>query len=665
MSASTASSGDRRCLTARSWRTSIATVCISGTLDDKLDAAAAAGFDGVEIFEADFIGSPWSAVEVRDRCADLGLAIELYQPFRDFDSTDPGRMARNLRRAHRKFDVMERLGTDLMLLCSSAGSDAVDDDGALAGQLAVLADAAREHGVRVCYEALAWGAHVNTYEHSWRIVEAVDHPSLGLCLDSFHILSRGSDPAGIRSIPGEKLFFLQLADAPDLTLDVVQWSRHHRLFPGQGAFGLPDFLGHVVAAGYTGPLSLEVFNDVFRQAQPQRAAVDAQRSLLLLQEQVLGRLPAHPRQQIDVRAATPPPQLGGYAFIELEVEDDSFPTVADTLAALGFQHTAQHRTKPVQLWEQGTARILLNTGPPTEESERRHGAAVAAIGIETASPAEAAARAQALLAPLLARSPGPAEEDVFAVAAPDGTAVFLCRSGATDAAGWRADFAPRPGAARNAGTARTGGLDAVDHVAMTQPYDRFDEAGLFYRSVLGMRTQINAEIAAPYGLVRNRMVADPTGSVRICLHVSVLRRGGDWLPGVLDPQHVAFSTHDALAAAEAARRAGAPLLMVSGNYYDDLDARLVLPADQLRRMRDLGVLYDEGPHGAYLHFYTEVLGGRLFLEVVQRIGDYAECGEANGPVRMAAHGVQRRDRGRRPVTGPSVSDETDSARTGR
>src|SRR3954465_8532426 len=91
-------------------RTAVATVCLSGTLEDKLSAAAAAGFDGVEIFEPDFIASPWSAAQVRDRCADLGLSIDLYQPFRDFDSSDPAVLAANLRRAEHKFDVMENLG---------------------------------------------------------------------------------------------------------------------------------------------------------------------------------------------------------------------------------------------------------------------------------------------------------------------------------------------------------------------------------------------------------------------------------------------------------------------------------------------------------------------------------------------------------------------------
>ena len=159
-----------------------------------------------------------------------------------------------------------------------------------------------------------------------------------------------------------------------------------------------------------------------------------------------------------------------------------------------------------------------------------------------------------------------------------------------------------------------------------------------------MQTQINAEIAAPYGLVRNRVVADPTGSVRVCLSVSVLRRGGDWRPGVVEPQHVAFATGDALAAAAAAREAGAPLLRGARTTTTTTSTpgsrcrpdRLAPDARARRALRRTG------RDGNYLHFYTEVLGGRVFFEVVQRTSRYAGYGEVNGPIRMAAHRAQRR-----------------------
>ncbi len=552
----------------------------------------------------------------------------------------PAAVEHNLRRADRKFDVMEQLGTDLVLVCSANYPDAVEDEEQIAAQLHRLAERAQERGMRICYEALAWSTFVNTYEQSWNVVRMADHPALGLCVDSFHILSRGSDPAGIRDIPGEKLFFLQLADAPHMDMNVLQWSRHHRLFPGQGAFDLPAFLGHVLVAGYTGPLSLEVFNDVFRQADPRRAAVDALRSLLALDEAVHDHLADDPAWRARETAASSStagsralpdtPQLHGFAFAEVAVDDECSAPIARTLAALGFTRAGTHRTKPVELWSHGQARVLLNAQPSGPDS-LGGGAAVAAVGVEVDDPPAAAQRATALLAPLLPRTRGPAEADLSAVAAPDGTAVFFCRTGAED--GWLTDFPADDPAAPTAGSAT---VSHIDHVALTQPFDNFDEATLFYRSLLGLSTQHASEVAAPFGLVRNRTVADPQRTLRLGLSVSVLRRG-EWAPGVAEPQHVAFACADVLAVARAARDAGAPLLPIPDNYYDDLDARLAPPPEQLAAMRELGVLLDRDGHGEFLHFYTEVLGGRVFFEVVQRVGGYEGYGEVNAPIRMAAH----------------------------
>src|SRR5689334_8777848 len=109
-------------------RLAIATVCLSGTLEDKLAAAAAARFESVELFENDLIASAWSPERIREECARRGLSIVVYQPFRDFEAVAPDLLAVNLRRAERKFDVMQRLGVDTLLVCSSVSPSAVDDD---------------------------------------------------------------------------------------------------------------------------------------------------------------------------------------------------------------------------------------------------------------------------------------------------------------------------------------------------------------------------------------------------------------------------------------------------------------------------------------------------------------------------------------------------------
>ena len=271
-------------------RHAIATVCLSGTLEQKLSTASRAGFDGVELFEPDFEESHQSPREVRELAARLHLAIDLYQPFRDFEAVPPAQLARNLDRAERTFDVMRQLGAELLLVCSNVTSDAIDDDALAAEQLQRLAQRAAAHDMRIAYEALSWGRHVSEYDHAWRIVEAADHPALGLCLDSFHVLARDTPLDTIADIPGEKLFFCQLADAPDLAMDLLDWSRHHRCLPGEGSFGLADFTTRVLQAGYQGPLSLEVFSDALRRADPRRVAGDARRSLATLEDEL--RAPA-------------------------------------------------------------------------------------------------------------------------------------------------------------------------------------------------------------------------------------------------------------------------------------------------------------------------------------------------------------------------------------
>lgn len=598
-------------------RTSIATVSLSGSLTEKLTAAARAGFDGVEIFENDLLASPLLPEEIRARTADLGLSIDLYQPMRDIEAVPQEEFARNLRRARHKFELMGRLGADTVLVCSSVSPLAVDDDALAAGQLRQLADLAQEFGIRVAYEALAWGRHVSTYDHAWRIVEAADHPSLGTCLDSFHILARGSDPKGIEDIPGEKIFFLQLADAPLMAMDVLQWSRHYRCFPGQGGFDIAGLLGHVVRAGYQGPLSLEVFNDVFRQAEAGPTAVDARRSLLVLQE--------------ETGLASPPAPVvpTGVAFAEL-VTPDVAP-VSAVLGALGFTRTARHRSKPVDLWQQGEARVLVNTGP----AARRDGTALAAIGLESPDPAAAARRAESLLAPVLPRRRALEDAPLDAVAAPDGTELFFCATLELSAPGrpqhpsWTSDFEPVEHAQGPERVAR------IDHLALTQPWHQFDEAALFHHSVLGLSAQESVDVADPYGLHRSRAVTNSDGTVRIALSVG---------PAPSDDgaraQHIAFATDDVVTAARRFREAGGRILAMPANYYDDLAARFEFTDAELATYRELGILYDRDTDGEFRHCYTETVG-RVFFELVQRDGGYRGYGAQNAPVRLAAQHAVR------------------------
>src|SRR5581483_1100713 len=260
---------------------SIATVSIGGALDEKLRTIAAAGFDAVEIFENDLTCYDSSARDVAKMCGDLGLKICALQPFRDFEGLPEPLCNQAFRRAAKKFDLMQELGSDLLLVCSNVSPAALGGIDRAADDFRELGERAAARGLRVGYEALAWGRHVNDYRDAWEIVRRADHPAIGVILDSFHALAPGFPVRAMASIPGDKIFLVQLADAPKLELDILSWSRHFRSFPGQGDLPVGEFMQALAATGYAGPWSLEIFNDQFRAGSAAQTAVDGLRSLIL------------------------------------------------------------------------------------------------------------------------------------------------------------------------------------------------------------------------------------------------------------------------------------------------------------------------------------------------------------------------------------------------
>src|SRR5690242_17896980 len=330
-------------------QTAIATVCLSGVLHEKLEAIAGAGFKGVEIFENDLLSFNGTPPNVRRMIEGLGLKSIAFQPFRDFEGMPGDRRSRAFQRAERKFDLMQELDCDLLMICSNVSPESLGGIDRAAADLRELGERAAKRGLRVGFEALAWGQHINDYRDAWEAVRRADHPAVGLVLDSFHILARGTDLSTIRSIPGDRIFLVQLADAPMLQMDYLSWSRHFRNFPGQGELPVLDFMKALQATRYDGPLSLEIFNDQFRAGSARSVAVDGHRSLLFLLDQLAAK------NQALVPAITKLPARSkplGTEFVEFAVDDASAPKLEQMLSTLGFRRAGRHKSKAVTRWHQ-------------------------------------------------------------------------------------------------------------------------------------------------------------------------------------------------------------------------------------------------------------------------------------------------------------------------
>ncbi|SDG35588.1 bifunctional sugar phosphate isomerase/epimerase/4-hydroxyphenylpyruvate dioxygenase family protein [Paraburkholderia phenazinium] len=627
---------------------SIATVSISGTLVEKLTAIQAAGFDGVEIFENDLLYFDGSPADVRRMAADLGLKIMLFQPFRDFEGVSAERLARNLDRVKRKFDLMHELGADRLLVCSNVSADTLRDDGLIVEQLGSLALAAQQAGVIAGYEALAWGRHVNSYRHAWRLVNAVNHPNLGIVLDSFHTLSINDPVDEIASIPGERITFVQIADAPKLAMDVLEWSRHYRCFPGQGDFDLAGFTARVVETGYQGPLSLEIFNDGFRAAPTAVTAADGYRSLLFLEEQTRNKLIQQGQPATQLFQPSPAPTHVGFQFLEFAVDDTARTQLADWLGKLGFQRAGRHRSKDVTLYQHGAASIVLNAEADSFASAffQQHGLSLCASALRVDDAKLAFERAAGFGYTPFSGQVGPNERVLPAVRAPDGSLNYFVDETPDAPTLFEADFLLDEKPSQQAPAL----LTEIDHVALSLPADALDTWVLFFRTALGFEAEPSWVVPDPYGLMRSRALRSRDGSVRIALNASLDRHTA--VAEALQTyrgsglNHVAFRSDDIFSAIPQFVAAGLPILAIPRNYYDDLAARYALPDETLEALRVRNILYDRDEHGGeFFHAYTAQLDQRFFLEVVERRGGYDGYGAVNAAVRLAAQAQHRKHSG--------------------
>jgi 4-hydroxyphenylpyruvate dioxygenase len=614
-------------------QTCIATVSLSGGLAEKLQAIAAAGFDAVEIFEADLLSFHGTPRDVANMVGDLGLKILAFQPFRDFEGMPEPQRTRALARAERKFDLVQELGCDHLFVCSNVSPESLAGLDRAAADFHELGDRAARRGMRIGFEALAWGRHIHDYRDAWEIVRRADHPAIGLVLDSFHIFSRRTDLKPIRSIPADKIFLVQLSDAPMLDMDVMQWSRHFRGFPGQGDFQLTDFMEVVSDSGYGGPLSLEAFNDEFRAGSPRSVAVDGYRSIVNLLDQMRGRSErlANTLPRMPARST-----CRGVEFIEFAVGAQAAGDLERLLTGLGFRKVGRHKSKAVTRWSQGGINLVLNADQDgfAHSYQVTHGPSVCAICLRVDDAAATLDRAEALKDVPFRQPVGPGELEVPAVRGLGGSLIYFVDRKSDLARIWSVDFdavAPE--------TDEDAGLTAVDHISQSMYYEEMLTWLLFYTSLLDVTKTPQQDVTDPGGIVKSQVLRTNDGVLRIVLNGSQSQQtlSSRFLSEFFGSgvQHIAFATHDIVKAVQRLRANGVDMLPIPENYYDDLEARTDLPPERLDLLRKHNVLYDKDESGEYLQAYTLNFQNRFFFEIVERRG-YAGYGAINAPIRLGA-----------------------------
>jgi 4-hydroxyphenylpyruvate dioxygenase len=613
-------------------RKAIATVCLSGTLTEKIEAIAAAQFKGVEIFENDLLSFNGTPADARRMIEGLGLETITFQPFRDFEGMPEPQRSKVFARAERKFDVMEELGCDLLMICSNVSPDSLGGIERAAADFHELGERAAKRGMRVAFEALSWGRHIHDYRDSWEVVRRANHPAVGLVLDSFHVLARGTDLSAIRSIPSDKIFLVQMADAPKLDMDYLSWSRHYRCFPGQGDLSIGKFMNALGATGFDGLLSLEIFNDRFRAGSARSVAIDGHRSLIVMLDElrrtgaVLPELPELPPKAV----------CSGVEFVEFAVDERSAVGFERTLSGLGFQKAGHHRSKAVTRWRQGDINIVVNADKEgfAHSFNITHGTSVCALALRVDDAPGTVERATTLLDQPFQQPVGPGELNIPAVRGLGGSLLYFVDHKTGLDRLWDVDFEPSE-VTDFAGA----GLVSVDHVSQSMHYEEMLTWLLFYNSLIDVQKTPVQTVIDPGGVVQSQAIETHDGSLRMILNASQSQRtlSSRFLNELFGSgvQHIALATGDILATVQRLKEHGVDLLPIPENYYDDLEVRTDLSADDVERLRANNVLYDREDEAEYFQAYTKTLEGGFFFEIVER-RRYRGYGAVNAPIRLAS-----------------------------
>ena len=604
-------------------KTSIATVSINGTLKEKIYAIAKAGFDGVEIFENDFLTNNLSPKEVKKLVKDHGLEITLFQPFRDFEGMPDQHRKRAFDRAKKKFEIMEELETNLILICSNTSNISLGGIDRAANDFYELGEIAKERSIKVGYEALAWGKYINDHRDAWEIVRRANHENVGIILDSFHTLSKKIDLNSISSIPAEKIFIVQLADAPLHNMDLLYWSRHFRNMPGQGDLPISDFMNALDRTGYDGYLSLEIFNDSYRSGPREQIAKDGKKSLVSLTT----------KNNLDKVL------INNIEFIEFSVEEKNVTELEKIFELMGFKKIGKHKTKLIKLFMFDEVKIIINyENSPLVKEGRKQGPYPYAYGIKVDDLNVLLNKTKLLDVEVIKKDKGKNNLSMDVIKNIDGL-IYVMDDQTENI--WEEDFGSN-------NVFKTDRFNLkIDHIAQTVHYDEMSSALLSYTTLFDCQKSPIVDIIDPSGITKSQIIENENKTFRMTMNATDNNKtvAGRFLESKKGPgiQHIAISTSNIIKLVKDLMSRGQKFLEISNNYYDDIEARFGLDFNFCNELKDLNILYDEDENGSFLQIYTHVFNDQFFFEFVQRINGYQGYGANNALFRIAAQNNQAKN----------------------
>lgn len=315
-----------------------------------------------------------------------------------------------------------------------------------------------------------------------------------------------------------------------------------------------------------------------------------------------------------------PCEMRGIAFVVLASPDPE--RLHELLVAFGFSRTMRHRERPIDLYEQGEMRMLIDRARAgfAAEFARVHGPCICAMGW-------AVADRQRALDAATARGARPAAGDlgvpaVFGIG--ESLIYFVDERDTWSALGF--DPLDRPDRVPSKGFTR------IDHLTNNVPRGELPTWSAFYRDVFGFTDVRYFDIRGVKTGLQSYALRSPCGTFCIPINEGTEARSqiNEYLEEYRGPgiQHLAFLTEDLLGSLKALEGTPLQFLDIDADYYRDVFDRVPGVVEDRADIARRNVLVDGDDRGYLLQIFTRNLIGPIFIELIQR-RNHLSFGEGN------------------------------------
>jgi inosose dehydratase len=221
------------------------------TLDEKLDQIKEAGYEGVELMESlDELGSPKNLCQI---LAKRGLVLASLSTIIGLDDRE------KLEEAKRKVEYAAKFGVKALMVCGGFPKKGMNLNEShfevLGRELEELSLYASEFNMQVAFHPHI-GCRVETKEDIDKLFKYTKFTKL--CLDTAHLVAKGSDPIQVLDAYKDKIAYIHLKDWKEEKEVNRYWEHFVELGEGDLGIDFSGFLTKLKEIGYEGWVAVEL-----------------------------------------------------------------------------------------------------------------------------------------------------------------------------------------------------------------------------------------------------------------------------------------------------------------------------------------------------------------------------------------------------------------------